>query len=374
MAIRPPEGLPDACQVAIIGGGPAGCACALTLAEAGIDDVVLIEAGDYSRQRVGESLPPDARLLLKLLGVWRDFLDQGHDPCLGSCSAWGGAALGYNDFVTNPMGPGWHLDRQRFDGLLADAVRDCGMPLLTNTRFTGVAADADGWVLHVRDSDGASRRLTARFVVDATGLHSRVARAMGARRRLLDRLFCVYGFFLRPEEEPANRLTMLEAVEDGWWYKASLPDGKLCIALACDEDSLRRQRLNQWQRWLNSLAATRHVARDLSGHRFLKDEMLVTPAPSYVLDVCCGRQWLATGDAACSFDPLMSRGIHKALEDGIHAGRVVARWVRSGADEADDYRQSIEQRYGTFVSMRQYFYAQETRWPRSAFWQRRRAA
>lgn len=391
MAVGRPEILPEACEVAIVGGGPAGCACALSLAAAGIGDVVLIEAGGYEQARVGECLPPDARALLKTLGVWEGFVGQAHEACVGSCAAWGTYELGYNDFVTNPMGGGWHLNRLRFDSLLADAVRTAGVPLLTHTRFVRAAPapagrsllprpsagrslqlrQAAGWSLLLGQSDGRARRLTARFVVDATGLHSRVARAMGARRCMLDRLLCVYGFFLRPEGAPVSRLTMLEAVEDGWWYKAALPDGGMCIALACDAEGLRRGKLNHWRSWLERLAATRHVARGLAGYRFLKDEMRVMPAPSYCLDDCRGEGWIAVGDAASAFDPLMSRGILKALQDGIHAGGVVARWIRNGPDDASDYRQELEQRFAVYSTVRKYLYAQEIRWPEAAFWRRR---
>src|SRR6187549_1177938 len=102
-------------QVAVVGGGPAGAATALALRRRGVADVLLVEAGDYRGVRFGESVPPDLRLPLDALGLWTSFVAQGHEPCLGSCSVWGSAQPGYNDFLFNPHGHGWHLDRARFD-------------------------------------------------------------------------------------------------------------------------------------------------------------------------------------------------------------------------------------------------------------------
>ena len=75
--------------VAILGGGPAGCATALALHHQGIGDVQVIEAGNHDAQRIGESIPPDTGLMFRSLGIWDDFVAEGHAPCLGSRSAWG---------------------------------------------------------------------------------------------------------------------------------------------------------------------------------------------------------------------------------------------------------------------------------------------
>ena len=116
-------------DVAILGGGPAGCATALALRQQGISRILVVESGFYQNIRVGESIPPDTRVLLEKLGIWSDFLKEEHEPCLGSCSSWGHDRLGYNDFLFNPHGNGWHLDRRRFDALLARKAEETGVTL-----------------------------------------------------------------------------------------------------------------------------------------------------------------------------------------------------------------------------------------------------
>ena len=102
-------------DVVILGAGPAGSAAALKLCHFGFDKILLAEASHFETARIGESIPPDSRQLLAELDVLTEFLAENHEPCLGSCSSWGSEQLGHNDFLLNPYGYGWHLDRTRFD-------------------------------------------------------------------------------------------------------------------------------------------------------------------------------------------------------------------------------------------------------------------
>ena len=74
------------CDVAIVGGGPAGATAALTLARAGLL-VFLIEGLRYERPRVGETLPPSAQPLLHRLGLWEAFAQLDSTPSFGTQSA-----------------------------------------------------------------------------------------------------------------------------------------------------------------------------------------------------------------------------------------------------------------------------------------------
>src|ERR1700682_1252662 len=117
-----------AVTVAVIGGGPAGSVAAMLLARAGVTTTVL-EGEPQGRWKIGEGLPPISRRILARLGLWDRFLEDLHLPSYGNCSAWGSEQLVDHNFIFDPNGNGWHLDRSRFDKMLSDAALKAGAGL-----------------------------------------------------------------------------------------------------------------------------------------------------------------------------------------------------------------------------------------------------
>src|SRR5260370_12826946 len=130
-----------------VGSGPAGAPAALNLAPT--HDVLLIDFRQFtdsaSNVPVGESLPPAARRLLTDMGLFESFLEQGHVPCYGNRSVWGGAHPIETDFLRDPDGHGWHLDRNRFDAWLRWAAVNRGATLHAPARLKAIARQTGLW-------------------------------------------------------------------------------------------------------------------------------------------------------------------------------------------------------------------------------------
>ncbi|TCP65733.1 FAD-dependent monooxygenase [Sphingomonas sp. PP-CE-1G-424] len=362
-------------DVAVVGGGPAGCATALALLRHGVERVCIVEPEPIDdTPRPGESVPPDCRLLLEALGAWEVFAADGHDPCLGSCAAWGSAELGYNDFVFDPRGHGWHLDRARFDRSLRDLARSHGAVLLSG-RVSAIEHRADApAVMTVARKARPPSRLSARYLVDASGARGAVARRLGAERLPLDQLTCFYAFFDAADARSTSQLTMAEAAPDGWWYAAAVPGDGLAVAFATDPDIARDLRLDDRDRWFAQLENTTHIARRLFGCRFRPDSLMVRAAAVARLDRASGRRWLAVGDAAASYDPMSSQGLYKALSDALRAGDALARAQSDDQDIAPAYAEATRAEFDDHLRSRAYFYALEQRWADAPFWRRRYAS
>ncbi|NEP53206.1 MAG: NAD(P)/FAD-dependent oxidoreductase, partial [Moorea sp. SIO3C2] len=252
-------------DVAIVGGGPAGCATALALCQQGISQILVVESGHYETIRIGESIPPDTRVLLDELGILGDFLKENHEACFGSCSSWGDDELGYNDFVFNPYGNGWHLDRRRFNAFLTQKAVERGVELRCGTKVRSCdRIPSKGFQLQLVGENKQTGTVTTSFLVDATGARGSFAKSLGARKLFLDQLICAIAFFELPPSSHFSKLTLLEAVEYGWWYVAKLPNNMLATVVASEPSIIKETGLHRMENWLAYLKETKHVSKELA--------------------------------------------------------------------------------------------------------------
>ncbi len=359
-------------RVAVIGGGPAGSSCALALARAGITDVLVVEAGSYADARIGESIPPESRILFRRLGIDEAFVAQAHEPCYGSCSYWGSDKRGYNDSVLSPHGHGWHLDRRRFDAFLASQARAAGVELLTGHALVASGpGDPSGYMLSLGRAAHVASRVQADFVVDASGARSVFARQRGATRLDSNPLICIAARLARPDAgAPASMLTHLEAVEHGWWYLASVPGNTVVVMFATHAQAVRTMRLHQpepWHRMLRAARRTWQLVCDL-GLDLLDLRLKSHPAPSQHLDRLYGDHWLAIGDAASAYDPITAQGIIKSLSHGVAAAEAIQKRMDGDPDALDAFSRMVQAQYRHYLQMRHHFYSLERRWPEADFW------
>ncbi len=285
--------------------------------------VLVVEAGDSSQERIGGTVPPDILLPLHRLGLGSRFREAGHLPCPGSMSSWGREKVGHNDFILNPMGPAWHLNRSCFEAMLADEAIQAGATLVKKTRFVGAERTSRGYEVLLRHRSKGEYQTHAEWIIDATGPNARFARWHGAKRRNHDRMMAVARFTsLRSGSFPSQ--TILEATREGWWYGARLPEDRLVTMFVADYEHGYRLRADGYAVWKEALRSTTLLG-PLVDARDLKDEkFLCVPVLSSQLDRVEGERWLAIGDAASCYDPISSQGIYKALIDGVESGTRVA--------------------------------------------------
>ena len=357
-------------DVLVLGGGPAGLATAIHLRQASAVAVMVVEAGDGPRERVGETVPPDILVPLDRLGLADRFRQSRHLPCPGSVSAWGRAKPGYNDFILNPLGPAWHLNRQRFEAMLAERAVEVGTVLTKRTRFVAAQFTGDGYDVLLRRQCERELRTWTRWVVDATGANARFARLQGAQRQIHDRLLAIARFsYLRAGSFSSQ--TMLEATRQGWWYGARLPEDRILTMFVCEYADLRRLVDHKYALWREELQSTDLLGPRIAACELDDDTFLRIPIFSSLLAPLQGERWLAAGDAASCYDPISSQGIYKALLDAADAASHVAAALDIAEKSRRDYTCRVQDRFHDYLANRAYLYGLEQRWPNAPFWQHR---
>jgi flavin-dependent dehydrogenase len=335
----------NAYDIAIVGGGPAGTAAAITLLRHTSWKVVVIERGDYSEWRAGETLSPGARPLLDYLGVTDRVLRDGHFRSYGTAAAWGSDRVVSRDFLFTGAGEGWNLDRRLFDLALAETVAALGGTLLRDT----VIDDPP-----------------ARFIIDASGRHATYARKRGARLLIDDHLTGLVASFAAPAETEST--TLVESFAHGWFYSVPIPGDELIVALMTDADVVRDRGFLEPDAWRRALPP--HTRARIGDAPMFRPPT-ARPAHTQLLDVPYGSNWIAAGEAAVSFDPLSSMGIGYALTSGIAAARAASSVLNGAAAPLASYAADVAKHYDAYRARRGAYYAMERRWQGEGFWGRR---
>lgn len=365
-------------HIAIIGKGPAACATALSLLREQKNPysyrISVISSPESGKPAIGETLPPAATPLMRELGVEHLLETNKHIRCPGSISRWGSDQTGHNDFSFTPIGPGYHLDREKFDQSLLRHLQQQKVSQIPAS-LKKVTPCENGFLLGLQSYHG-NIELHADFVVDATGIRAAFARRIGVQHNIFDSVISLCAFFQlkQPAEQPAY--TLVSTVPEGWWYATQLPDQRALISLCSDSTCIRTKKLDSPQHWfdtLNKATWFRQQCEQQFGQTLTPPKHIHSRvAPSSILSNVVGQQWLAVGDAASSYDSMTSAGISKALSNGLAAGKAIAdHYQTKNQSPLKQYQQHVFDDFNRYLQLHQQHYQNEQRFPESHFWRTR---
>jgi flavin-dependent dehydrogenase len=346
-------------DVIIAGGGPAGSLAAHVLAQSG-RRVLFADADDFNTHKVGEALPGAALRILRKLSLPTPDSNGRHRPISGNLSSWNSEELVPSDFIEDPDGPGWRLDRHCFDRTLQGYAVNSGATFIKSS-VVDVKRTGESW--HVKLHDGAM--LGTRWLIDATGRRAALARRLGAARKRDTPLVALYRLG-KPEARDYLNRTVVESAPKGWWYAAFLPTGVPIAGLHVRPQDVAHftARSEGWQR---ALSETRHI-RSMFSTTIFDSPLSPLDASGARLDRFSGDGWVACGDAAMSFDPLSSQGIFSALHGGMTAGLAVAAALDGQREGISSYAARLEEIRRIYVMRLCSIYQSERRWRSESFW------
>jgi flavin-dependent dehydrogenase len=295
-------------DVIIVGARAAGSALAGLLARLS-HDVIVVDRADLPSDTV--STHQIARTGMVALRRWNlvDELRGSGSPALREITFHRAEGS-----VTRPIRPSCEVEyflaprRYVLDTLLAEAAVRSGAQLRTGVNVVGVRRAGNGRVTSVygRDRRGRDVELSARFVVGADGLHSRIARSVGAE--VVD---------CRPDGGTARYAYYTGLPWSGIEFYVA--DGVLagifptheaeaCVWVCTPVTSGRRDFDGELQRVAPDLA------RRLRGGRRTSSVSGMRRSPNH-LRRAGGAGWALVGDAGFHRDPISAHGISDAFRD-----------------------------------------------------------
>jgi geranylgeranyl reductase family protein len=318
--------LPLQCDVLVVGAGPAGAACALWLARAGVD-VVLVDQHDFPREKVcGDGLIPDAHHALRRLGVYDEVMAAAQASAQVAC-------IGPRGGRVELPGALAVLPRKLLDDIVCRAAVRAGARLFTPWRFEAPLEDA-GVVVGARLRQGTeAAEVRARWVVLATGAVPQALTAAGMCERRSPSGIALRGYVRN--EAMAGRIRALEVVWHqklapgyGWIFPA--PGGRFNIGVgiahshpAADGAPAKMKDVNL-RHVFEAFCEHYAPARELMRTGTLEGELKGAPLRCTLE----GARWsrpglLVTGEAAGSTYSFTGEGIGKAYETGLLAAEAL---------------------------------------------------
>ncbi len=265
------------------------------------------------------------------------------------------------------MGQGGIYDRNKFDSMLAESAEEIGTFLYLGTSVYSISKNGMGqWELSYKQG-----KISAKFLVDATGRSSRFSSLVGARRIIVDKLVGIGGVLEPREDLIQDFFTLIEAVPNGWWYLAYVPSKHLVVWFFTDVDLCKKEKILLGNNWMERLEQTAYT-RLRSSFNLKTKKLSVRLAYSSCLDRMVGKDWLAVGDSACSYDPLSSFGIQKGLHMGKKAASAILGHLREkNMYDLGEYEVEVNKGFSNYLQERMEYYKIEKRWKDSIFWKRR---
>lgn len=355
-------------NIVVVGGGVAGAIACLRLLQNGFVPIWIADQIAAS-DKPGEHLAPAARPLLSEVNAV-ELIDRCyHLEANAMFSSWGSAQLSDRSAILHLEGAAAVLDSRRFEADLRELACQRGVEPLASTALNATLLGKN-WHISLDD-----RRIIADYLIDGTGRQSSCVGKLSTHFRA-DRLCAAVGFCEQKadcEVEP-TRATLVEAVAEGWWYAALLPDRRLVLNYYSDSDLLVEGLHRDLAAWNRLIDATIHIRRWIDEAGF---EITVPPrihsATTSWLAPCSGERWVAVGDAAAAFDPLSSHGMTTAIWTAIAGADAIASSLTGDIEASRRYSLKVSLGLQDFLQSRQKIYNLEQRFASHTFWRRRQA-
>lgn len=357
------------CDVAIIGGGPAGATVGTLLRKYNPRlEVLILERERFPRDHVGESQLPVISTVLHEMGAW-DKVEAADFPVkVGATYRWGGTkdlwdfeflpdgkfepAARPAKFAGQRLRTAFQVDRARYDQILLEHAASMGCEVRMETAVRKVDRDGDR-VTGLTLEDGST--VQARFYVDASGHAGILRRSMDVAVSYPTQLqnIAIWEYWQNADWAVSigvggTRIQVL-SLPYGWLWFIPLGPERTSIGLVLPASYYKDSGKRPEELYMEAVQSDPVVSRLIrKAHR--EDRLTTTKDWSFLADRLVGENWFLAGESAGFADPILSAGMtlaHVGARDiaytilALDRGDYEPDWLRSFY--SDTHRAQIQQ-------------------------------
>lgn len=335
------------CDVAVIGGGPAGASTAIYLCQRGYTPVVL-EKLRFPRFHIGESLLPANLELFDELGIHDEVKARGFPTKFGAefVSQCGEHVRKFHfREALLPAGPSaYQVLRSDFDHILLNRARALGADVREQATVSAVTRAPDGFDITVEPTGDDPYSLRASLLVDASGQDTFLSSRFQLKELDDDhRRFAIFSHFRgidRGTDEDAGNIRLIPFGDGHWFWVIPLPDDVTSVGMVVTKDVVREHRDDIDAYFRDAIEATPALTRTMPRAEQVEPVRAIADF-SYQSTRYAGDRYLIVGDAAAFVDPIFSAGVLMAMSSAKDAADVIDRAFQSN-DFSDAKLRSYE--------------------------------
>jgi len=365
------------CDVAVIGGGPAGSTLGSFLKKYNPNiSVRIYESEKFPRDHVGESQLPTISEYLHEIGVWDKIESAGFPIKVGGTFKWGRSKdLWHFSFIQDDLEPlprpskfqgqrrrtAFQVDRAVYDKILLDHSRDLGCEVHEETKVTRV--HQQGGVVTGLELAGGEI-VTARYYIDASGHRGVLRKALDVECEYPTALQNVafWGYW-KDAKWPENigiggTRAQILSLPYGWVWFIPISETRTSVGLVIPAKYYKESKLRPAELYEKALKEEPRVSYLLQTATY-EDQLSTTKDWSFLAKKLFGDNWFLVGESAGFADPILSAGLTITHSCAREAAFTILELDRANIDPTwlrEEYQRLQVNRIRSHIRFADYWY------------------
>lgn len=309
-------------NVLIVGKGLSGVLLSVLLERKGIKTLLLSNSSEKKGLALSETISPNTLELIAQCGLLSIF-DNSSSKLYGQETLWNNQLTDQNFSSKSSFKYGYKIDKYN---LLKRLEHEIPNQILNYDFLTRVHLDTK-FIATTIQKGFLKTTIQSDLIIDATGRNRSVLKHLGIVSVNEDDTTAFVSYI--PTTGPQLKYGFFtESFKNGWGTISDLDETTRILTLFTSKLNYRFQSFRSYKNWESLLTTSKILKACLpsKGRYLVTQKEACSSLPLYV----SGKRWLAIGDAAMAFNPILSHGISNAIYSAKEAKEGIVNYFENG--------------------------------------------